>query len=99
MEVLYTRCCGLDVHKSTITACVRFQDGGGKSRKIVRRCGAMTEDLRAMASWLMQEGVMHVAMERTGVYWKPAKIRIDSRRDHHCRGGAALDTGPPQDSR
>src|SRR5262245_6911702 len=71
MEVLYLRCCGLDVHKSTITACVRLQDGGGKPRKIVRRFGAMTGDLRAMASWLIEEGVTYVAMESTGVYWKP----------------------------
>jgi transposase len=71
MEVLYTRCCGLDVHKSTITACVRLQDGGSKPRKIVRRFGAMTGELRAMANWLIEEGVTHVAMESTGVYWKP----------------------------
>ena len=71
MEVFYTRCCGLDVHKSSITACVRLHDGGGKPRKIVRRFGAMTNDLRAMASWLIEEGVTHVAMESTGVYWKP----------------------------
>jgi transposase len=71
MEVLYTRCCGLDVHKSTITVCVRIQDGGSKPRKIVRRFGAMTGELRAMASWLAEEGVTHVAMESTGVYWKP----------------------------
>src|SRR5215471_1652225 len=61
----------IDVHKSTITACVRIQDGSGKPRKIVRRFGAMTGDLRAMASWLMEEGVTHVAMESTGVYGKP----------------------------
>ena len=71
MEVFYTRYCGLDVHKSSITACVRLHDGGGKPRKIVRRFGAMTNDLRAMASWLIEEGVTHVAMESTGVYWKP----------------------------
>src|SRR5262252_2530939 len=71
MEVFYTRYCGLDVHKSTITACVRLHDGGGKARKIVRRFGAMTSDLRAMANWLMEQGVAHVAMESTGVYWKP----------------------------
>ena len=71
MEIFYTRCCGLDVHKSTITACVRLHDGGGKLRKIVRRFGAMTNDLCAMASWLIEEGVTHVAMESTGVYWKP----------------------------
>jgi transposase len=72
MEVLYSRCCGLDVHKSTITACcVRIQEGGGKVRKIVQRFGGMTGDLRAMAGWLIEEGVTHVAMESTGVYWKP----------------------------
>ena len=59
MEVLYSRCCGLDVHKSTITACVRIQDGGSQPGKIVRRFGAMTGDLRAMASWLMEPGVTH----------------------------------------
>jgi len=62
MEVLYSRCCGLDVHKSTITACVRIQDGGSKPGKIVRRFGAMTGDLRAMASWLMEPGVTHGAI-------------------------------------
>jgi|SRR5579871_4121345 len=70
MEVLYTRCCGLDVHKSTITACVRIQDGGSKTGKIVRRFDATTCELRAMANWLVEEGVTHVAMESTGVYWK-----------------------------
>jgi len=71
MEVLYTRCCGLDVHKSTITACVRIQNEGSKPSKILRRFGAMTGELRAMANWLVEEGVTHVAMESTGVYWKP----------------------------
>ena len=65
MEIFYTRCCGLDVHKSSIMACVRLHEGGGKPRKIVRRFGAMTNDLRAMASWLIEEGVTHVAMEST----------------------------------
>src|SRR5499425_963553 len=71
MEIFHTRCSGLDVHKSSITACVRVHDSGGKLRKIVRRFSAMTSDLRAMASWLSEEGVTHVAMESTGVYWKP----------------------------
>ena len=62
MEVLFSRCCGLDVHKSTITACVRIQEVGGKPRKIVRRFGAMTADLRSLASWLNEQGVTHVAI-------------------------------------
>jgi transposase len=71
MELLYPHCCGLDVHKSSITACVRIQEKIGKPRKIVRRFGAMTADLRALANWLMEQQVTHVAMESTGVYWKP----------------------------
>jgi len=71
MELLYPRCCGLDVHKSSITACVRIQEKSGKPHKVVRRFGAMTVDLRALASWLMEQQVTHVAMESTGVYWKP----------------------------
>jgi transposase len=71
MELLYPRCCGLDVHKSSITACVRLQEKSGKPRKVVRRFGAMTADLRALANWLMEQQVTHVAMESTGVYWKP----------------------------
>jgi transposase len=71
MEVLYGRCCGLDVHKSSVTACVRIQEVGRKPRKMVRRFGAMTADLRALANWLIEQQVTHVAMESTGVYWKP----------------------------
>jgi transposase len=71
MELLYPRCCGLDVHKSSITACVRIQEKSGKPRKMVRRFGAMTGDLRALAHWLAEQQVTHVAMESTGVYWKP----------------------------
>src|SRR3982751_4724453 len=71
MELLYPHCCGLDVHKSSITACVRIQEKSGKPRKIVRRFGAMTADLRTLANWLREQQVTHVAMESTGVYWKP----------------------------
>ena len=71
MELLYPHCCGLDVHKSSITACVRIQEKSGKPRKVVRRFGAMTADLQALAQWLVEQQVTHVAMESTGVYWKP----------------------------
>ncbi len=71
MEVLYERCCGLDIHKKTVVACVAFGDGPGSVRKQVRRFGTMTDDLLALADWLAEQGVTHVAMESTGVYWKP----------------------------
>jgi transposase len=48
-----------------------MQENSGKPRKLVRRFGAMTADLRALANWLAEQQVTHVAMESTGVYWKP----------------------------
>lgn len=70
MEVLYARCCGLDVHKSSITACVLITQTG-KPLKHIRRFGSTTRELRELVAWLHEFGVEHVAMESTGVYWKP----------------------------
>ena len=70
MDVVYPRCCGLDVHKASITACVLLSEGGRK-QKHLRRFGTMTGDLLLLADWLRELGVTHVAMESTGVYWKP----------------------------
>jgi transposase len=70
MDVIYPRCCGLDVHKSSITACVLTAEN--KTRKRVqRRFGTVTAEIVELASWLKEFGVTHVAMESTGVYWKP----------------------------
>ena len=66
MRVLYERCCGLDVHKKSITACVLTPEG-----KEIRTFGTMTDDLEELVEWLKQKQVTHVAMESTGVYWKP----------------------------
>jgi transposase len=73
MEVVSARCCGLDIHKRTVVACVAITDGdaGSRVRKQVRTVGAMTDDLLALGDWLAQQGVTHVAMEGTGVYWQP----------------------------
>lgn len=71
MEVLYACCCGLDVHKKSITACVLWAEPKGKVRKEKRRFGTFTEELLSLAQWLQECGVTHVAMESTGVYWKP----------------------------
>jgi transposase len=71
MEVIYPCCCGLDVHKKSITACVLWAEAKGKSRKEKRRFGTFTHDLLQLADWLGESGVTHVAMESTGVYWKP----------------------------
>ena len=69
MEVLYPQCCGLDVHKSSVSACVLIREGT-RTHKKYSRFGAMTHDLEELARWLHELGVTHVAMESTGVYWK-----------------------------
>ena len=71
MEVVYERCAGLDVHKKSITACVLWALPKGKKKQEKRRFGTFTAELLALADWLGECGVTHVAMESTGVYWKP----------------------------
>lgn len=66
MQVVHERCCGLDVHKKTVVACVLTPE-----RREVRTFGTMTRELLRLADWLGEERITHVAMESTGVYWKP----------------------------
>jgi transposase len=70
MDILHTCCAGLDVHKETVVACVR-RVVGGQIRQEVRTFRTETPALLALADWLVAEGVRLVAMESTGVYWKP----------------------------
>jgi len=80
MDVLYEVCCGLDVHKATVVACVRRWGTAGMAGKRgrpgrrsreVRTFGTTTAELLRLVDWLAEEGVTHVAMESTGVLWKP----------------------------
>jgi transposase len=70
MEVLHPRCCGLDVHKDTVAACLRLVIIG-RVTKEVRTFATTTASLIQLSEWLTQSGCTHVAMEATGVYWKP----------------------------
>jgi transposase len=70
MELRHPRCAGLDVHKDVVVACVRFQDGPS-ARHVVESFGTTTTALLALRDWLAAHAVTHVAMEATGVYWKP----------------------------
>jgi transposase len=70
MEVLHPHCAGLDVHKDTVVACVRHMTNGTVTRA-VRTFKTTTRDLLALSEWLAAEGCTHVAMEATGIYWKP----------------------------
>lgn len=71
MQVIYTRCAALEVHKKTVVACrTRLQPDGALEQE-TRTFGTMTEDLLALLDWLLAWGCTHVAMESTGNYWKP----------------------------
>lgn len=67
METVFERCAGIDVHKDFVQVCVRV----GHERQEVRRFSTMTKELLVLSDWLASERVTHVAMESTGVYWKP----------------------------
>jgi transposase len=66
MEVINPRCCGLDVHKKTVVACIIIPQ-----KKDTRTFFTMTRDLLELKAWLSECGVTHIAMESTGVFWKP----------------------------
>ncbi len=75
MDVVYSRCAGLDVHKKTVVACV-LSTGLRGVRKEVKTFGTMTADLEALSAWLHQVAVEQVAMESTGVYTPPMMVPI-----------------------
>jgi transposase len=70
MEVLYPHCAGLDVHEDSVVVCVRHM-AGSKVTTQVKTFQTTTQALMLLSEWLAGEGVMHIAMEATGVYWKP----------------------------
>ena len=71
MDTLHRICAGLDVHKDTVVACVRRLDDRGRAHQDVKTFGTTTPDLLQLLDWLLQQQVLIVAMESTGVYWKP----------------------------
>ena len=79
MENVFACCAGLDIHQKSVEACVRRLEPAGPLHQQTRHWGTMTRDLRAMADWMAAQGVTHVAMESTGVYWKPIYNILESR--------------------
>lgn len=71
MQVVHPRCCGLDVHKKSVVACVLLTEPDGSVRRHVRTFGTMSADLLTLDDWLTGHGVTQIAMESTGVYWRP----------------------------
>ena len=74
MEVLYERCCGIDVHKNMLMVCIFM----GPRKKEIREFGTMTDDILELCSWIKETGCQAVAMESTGVYWKPVYNILES---------------------
>jgi transposase len=78
MDRQLERCCGLDVHKATIAACVRIGGRTGRATQHVETFGTTAGDLVVLRDWLAAHGVTHVAMESTGVYWRPVFYALES---------------------
>src|ERR1700747_1340348 len=93
MRMVYQSCCGMDVHKDSVTSCVLLIDEYGEWRSEKRKFRTMTRDLREMATWLASLRVEAIAMEATGVYWKPVwnileaenKFRLLLVNAHHIK--------------
>jgi transposase len=79
MDLMYERCCGLDIHKKVVVACLIIPGPDQKPRKEIRSFGTMTADLLELSDWLFEAGCTHVAMESTGVYWKPIYNLLEDR--------------------
>lgn len=81
MQVVYTRCCGLDVHQKSVVACVLLTDPDGTVHRETHSFGAMTADLLALNDWLNLQRVEQVAMESTGIYWRPVFNVLEADHD------------------
>src|SRR5947209_5090474 len=79
MSVLYKRCAGLDVHKETVVACLMLTASSGKMTHEVRTFATTTLGLQTMAQWFASQQVTHVAMESTGIYWRPVFNILEGR--------------------
>src|SRR5215475_9915610 len=79
MENIFLCCAGLDIHKESVEACVRRMEPGGRLHRQTRHWATMSRDILLMADWLAAEEVTNVAMESTGVYWKPIFNILESR--------------------
>lgn len=78
MKTLHRRCAGLDVHSDSVVACARVTVRTKVTHE-VRRFSTTTQDLLELADWLAAQGITHVAMEATGIYWKPIWHILEGR--------------------
>lgn len=94
MELLYERCAALDVHKKNVKVCFVSPLANGQAKKETRTYPTMTQNLLEMRDWLKEQGCTHLAMEATGVYWKPIYNLLEGDftvlvvNAHHIQGGS-----------
>lgn len=81
MQTLYSRCCGMDVHKDSVTACVLVYRDVGSPQVHQKQFATHKKALGYLSSWLHALQVTHVAMESTGVYWKPVWQALEGKFD------------------
>ena len=77
MDALIERTAGLDVHQGSVVACIILGAPGRRPTKAVRSFGTMRQDLAALRAWLLENGVTHVGMEGTGIYWQPVHAALE----------------------
>ena len=94
MEAVYTHCCGLDVHKKTVVACLLTAESNEPRRKEIRTFSTMTADLLALGDWLKAAGCTVVAMESTGVFWKPIYNLLEGQFELRARQCPTYQGGP-----
>ena len=75
IKIVHPICCGLDVHKESISACVLYLDGDGVDRHEIKVFGTFTDELIRLRAWLLDHECPVVAMESTGIYWRPVHNR------------------------
>ncbi len=91
MDIIYECCAGLDLHLKSIQAHVRRRDADGRVKSVAKSFGTTTSQILALGDWLAEQGVEKVAMEATGVYWKPVWNLLEDRHTlmlvnaHHFR--------------
>jgi transposase len=94
MEILYPRCAGIDVHKRTAVVTATWLDKQGRRHKETRTFSTMTADLERLRAWLVERGVTHVAIESTGVYWKPVFNLLEPHLSVVLANAAHVKAGP-----
>ena len=101
IRIVHPICCGLDIHKESVSACVIFPDDQGEEQYDVKVFGTFTDDLMRPRDWLVAHNCPVAAMESTGVYWRPAhnvledsvQVVLANARDMHNVSGRKTDIG------